>query len=100
MQARHDADDQLSFEPSTRASSADQIASEILRGLYDGRYNAGQKLTEAALTKRFSVGRGTVREALRRLTAEGVVTWSLNRGVNIRMLSRQEAREALEAIEA
>jgi DNA-binding GntR family transcriptional regulator len=100
MQARHDSDDNLSFEPSTPAGSADQIASEILRGLYDGRYVAGQKLTEAALTKRFSVGRGTVREALRRLTAEGVVTWSLHRGASIRILTRPEAREALEAIEA
>jgi DNA-binding GntR family transcriptional regulator len=100
MQARHDLDDSLSFEPSTPVSSTDQMASEILRGLYEGRYAAGQKLTEAALTNRFSVGRGTVREALRRLAAEGVVTWSPNRGASIRILTRQEAREALEAIEA
>ena len=100
MQAKHDADDHPPFSPSAPAGSADQIASEILRGLYEGRYVAGQKLTESVLTKRFSVGRGTVREALRRLTAEGVVTWSLHRGASIRILSRQEAREALEAIEA
>lgn len=83
-----------------KTSSPDQIVAEILRGLYDGRYVAGQKLTESDLTQRFGVGRGSVREALRRLAAEGIVTVSLHRGASIRALSREEVRDVLEVIEA
>lgn len=71
-----------------------------MRGLYQGRYVPGQKLTEADLARRFGVGRGSVREALKRLAAEGIVTVSLHRGASIRALSRQEARDVLEVVEA
>lgn len=83
-----------------KLSSVDHIVAEILRGLYEGRYVAGQKLTESDLTRRFRVGRGTVREALRRLAAEGVVTVSLHRGASIRALTRDDARDMLEVLEA
>jgi DNA-binding GntR family transcriptional regulator len=87
-------------EDGRRVSSSGQIVREILRGLYQGRYVPGQKLTEADLTRRFGVGRGSVREALQRLAAEGVVTVSLHRGASIRALTRQEALDILEVIEA
>lgn len=70
-----------------------------MRGLYQGRFVPGQRLTEAELTQRFGVGRGTVREALKRLAADGIVVVSLHRGANIRTLTRAEARHALEVIE-
>jgi DNA-binding GntR family transcriptional regulator len=84
----------------SKVSSVDQIVAEILRGLYEGRYVAGQKLTESDLTRRFGVGRGTVREGLRRLAAEGVVTVSLHRGASIRALTRDDVRDILEMLEA
>lgn len=87
-------------DPIERVSSSDQIVREIIRGLYQGRFVPGQKLTEAELTRRFGVGRGTVREALKRLAADGIVVVSLHRGANIRTLTREEARNTLEVIEA
>lgn len=83
-----------------RVSSADQIVAEIVRGLYEGTYVAGQKLTEADLAKKFGVGRGSVREAISRLAAEGLVTVSLHRGASIRALTRDDVRDVLEVIEA
>lgn len=83
-----------------KVSSTDQIVAGILRGLYEGQYVAGQKLTEADLTRRFSVGRGTVREALQRLAAEGLVTVSLHKGASIRALTREGVRDVLDVIEA
>jgi DNA-binding GntR family transcriptional regulator len=83
-----------------KISSTDQIVAGILRGLYEGQYVAGQKLTEADLTRRFSVGRGTVREALQRLAAEGLVTVSLHKGASIRALTREGVRDVLDVIEA
>lgn len=83
-----------------KVSSADQIAAEIVRGLYDGKYVAGQKLIESDLTRRFGVGRGTVREALKRLAAEGLVTVSLHKGASIRALARQDVQDMLDVVEA
>lgn len=88
------------FTVPDKVSSADQIVGQIVRGLYEGQYVAGQKLTEADLTQRFSVGRGTVREALKRLQAEGLVTVSLHKGASIRALSRDDVRDILEVVEA
>jgi DNA-binding GntR family transcriptional regulator len=83
-----------------RLSSSDQIAREIVRGLYAGRYVPGQKLTESDLVRRFQAGRGSVREALQRLAAEGVVTVNLHRGASIRTLTRREVSDMLEVVEA
>lgn len=82
-----------------RVSSADQIVAQIVRGLYEGQYVAGQKLVEAELTRRFGVGRSTIREAFKRLEAEGVIAVSLHKGASIRSLSRQDVRDILEVVE-
>lgn len=80
-------------------SSPDFIARELLRGMYRGRFVPGQKLVEADLTREFGVGRGSVREALNRLAAEGVVTLTLHRGAYIRSLTRTEVIELLSVVE-
>ena len=82
-----------------RTGSVDLIVAEILRGLHEGRYVPGQKLTETELTRRYGVGRGSVREALRKLESEGVVAASLHRGARVRMFTRDGARDVLEVYE-
>ena len=81
-------------------SSSNQIVAAIVRGLYEGAYVRGQKLTEADLARKFGVGRGSVREALSRLAAEGLVTISLHKGASIRSLSPEDVRDMLEVLEA
>jgi DNA-binding GntR family transcriptional regulator len=68
-------------------------------GIRLGRYVPGQKLIEADLTHELDVSRGPVREAMKRLTAEGVVTLTPHRGAYIRALTRQEADETLVVLE-
>lgn len=80
-------------------SSPDYIVSEIVRGLYAGRFVPGQRLIEADLTREFKVSRGSIREALKRLAAEGVVSLNLHRGAYIRALSRSEVSEVLAVME-
>ena len=82
-----------------RISSVDYIVFEILRGVYEGRFAPGQKLLESELTQRFGVGRGSVREAIRRLEAEGMVSVSLHRGASIRAFTRDGVRDLLEVTE-
>lgn len=80
-------------------SSSDLIVQDIVRGLYEGRYVPGQKLIEGDLTDRFGVGRGSVREALKRLAAERIVTESLHKGARIHAPTREELRDLLEVVE-
>ena len=82
-----------------RGSPVDFVESEVVRALYDGRLVPGQKLLEADLTQKFGVGRGSVREALRRLEADGLVTAVLNRGASIRIFGRDEVRDTLDVTE-
>ena len=89
---------EVSVEPSA-ISSPDMIFREIVQGLYKGSYVPGQRLVEADLTKRWNVSRGTVREALNRLAAEGIVTLSRHRGAAIRVLDRSEMRDILDVLE-
>jgi DNA-binding GntR family transcriptional regulator len=82
-----------------RLSTSDQIVRDIVHGLYEGRFVAGQRLVEPDLMRLYNVSRGTVREALKRLAAEGVVSLIAFRGAQIRHLSRAEARDILELLE-
>jgi DNA-binding GntR family transcriptional regulator len=86
-------------EQQREESSADKVLRGIVRGLYDGRYVPGQRLVEGDLTRDFKVGRGSVREALNRLRAEGIVTLNLHRGAHIRSLTREEAFEIMDLLE-
>lgn len=82
-----------------KVSTSDQVVTQIVRGLYEGQYVAGQKLVEADLTQRFGVSRGALREAFKRLEAEGLIAASLHKGASIRSLSRGDVRDILEVVE-
>lgn len=64
---------------------------DILRGLYEGRYVSGQRLVEPDLVARYGVSRSTVRDAIKRLAAQGVVEARHQHGARIRTMSHTEA---------
>lgn len=76
-------------------SGPETLVRDILHGLAEGRHAAGQRLAEPDLMARYGVGRSTVREALARLEAAGVVAIAPHRGAQIRWLSRKAARDVL-----
>jgi DNA-binding GntR family transcriptional regulator len=84
---------------SATVSSPDRVVESIVQGIRSGRYVPGQKLIEADLTHGLRMSRGPVREALKRLTAEGIVMLTRHRGAYIRALSRTEADETLVVLE-
>ncbi|KAA2261593.1 GntR family transcriptional regulator [Solihabitans fulvus] len=79
----------------------EQLRSQIVAGVYE----AGQRLTEVALSASLAVSRTPVREALRRLESDGLVRGS-GRGVTVTALSSAalahayQVRAAVEALTA
>lgn len=81
------------------ATGPAMLVRDILHGLSDGRYVPGQRLAEPDLMQHYGVGRSTVREALGRLAAGGVVAQAPHRGARIRRLNRRETRDLLRVTE-
>jgi DNA-binding GntR family transcriptional regulator len=89
--------------PSRRSAngegSAGLVYRSVIEGLYLGRYVPGQRLVEPDLMRDHTVGRGTVREALNRLAADGIVSLTLHRGALLRALGRDEVRQIFALLE-
>lgn len=96
-QSANDVDSGMS---SAAESSPDIVVSAIHRGILLGRLVPGQRLVEADLTRDLKVSRGPVREALKRLAAEGVVALPPRRGAYIRSLTRVEVLDLLQVLRA
>jgi DNA-binding GntR family transcriptional regulator len=75
-------------------TKADDIALALEEAIVSGEIPPGSTLRQEHLSEQFQVSRTPVREALRRLAALGLVTFEPNRGVRVRLLSRDEIREA------
>ena len=79
-------------------SASDRAVDFITEGILEGRIVPGQRLIENDLTRPLGFSRGPVREAFRRLDAQGILSKALNRGAYVRILSRQEALDLLLAV--
>lgn len=78
--------------PLTR-SLPEQIAAQVSRRIASGAYGPGQRILEQAIAAEFAVSRGPVREALRLLEKDGLVTILPRRGAQVTSLSVDEVRE-------
>lgn len=93
-----------SLSPADAASTVETVVGVITDSVRSGLLAPGQRLVEADFTKRLGVSRSSVREAFRRLTADGLLAFVPHRGVSVRQLTRAEVdnlfaiRGALEAL--
>ena len=79
------------------AGSATDLVTAALRGeIEGGLLDPGTALRQDELAMRFGTSRIPVREALRTLQAEGLVTYSTNRGASVTIISGKEIQEMLE----
>lgn len=74
-------------------SLAEQIAARLSERITSGAYTPGQRVMEQAVSAEFGVSRGPVREALRLLEKDGLVTILPRRGAQVTRLSTTEVRE-------
>ena len=80
-------------------SASDAVFFGIVNGLELQKFVPAQRLVEVDLAEQFGVGRNSVREALQRLAAEGIVELHRHKGAAIRSLSMQETLDVLEVAE-
>lgn len=74
-------------------SLPEQIAARLSERIVGGTYAPGQRIMEQAVAAEFAVSRGPVRETLRLLEKDGLVTILPRRGAQVTNLSIAEVRE-------
>lgn len=70
-----------------------QVESALRKAITDGQFLPGHRLTERELTFSMGVSRTLIREALRQLESEGLITVIPNRGAMVRELTAAEVQE-------
>ena len=73
-----------------------QIAVQIGKAIVEDEFEPGRKLREGDLAAAFGVSRASVREALRMVEREGLVTILPQRGALVTTLSAQEVQDIFE----
>lgn len=76
-----------------RVGSVDQVAQLLREMIADGRLPQGERLPEVPMSKALGVSRNTLRDAIRVLAGEGLVTHELHRGAIVRVLSVEDVGE-------
>ena len=74
-------------------SLRNKIYEKIRDDITYGRFSPGERLIEERLAKEFNASRSPVREALRQLESEGLITFERNKGVTVSKLSIEEVDE-------
>ena len=72
----------------------------IRKAVLNGEYTPGQPLLEAELAQKTGVSRTPVRQALRQLESEGLITIRTNLGAVVKSMTMKEYREMSEVRQA
>ncbi len=83
-----------------RKSLTDELVARLRDLIIEGELAAGAKIPEAELCALYGVSRTPMREALKVLAAEGLVTLALNRGASVARITQQEIDELFPIIGA
>lgn len=93
--------DQMSApRPIPRQSLHDQLVEQLRTLVTEGAVAPGEKLNELALAAAFGVSRTPLREALKVLASEGLVTLNQNRGARVARVSAKDLREVFPVLMA
>lgn len=80
----------------SHAALTDLVGQELRKRILAGQLAQGERLVEASLSREFGVSRVPVREALRQLAAEGLVSIEPRRGATVTRFEAQQVREVVE----
>jgi DNA-binding GntR family transcriptional regulator len=82
--------------PRVAAPLREQVTDRVRSAILDLRLRPGERLIERELTESLGVSRATVREVIRQLAAEGLVTVVPQRGAEVTSLSPSDAADIYE----
>ena len=85
-------DSNLALRPLRRQSLGDQVAQTLRDLISTDRLRPGDRILETELAARLNVSRGPVREALKQLAVEGLVTVAEKGGAYVAEPSLDETR--------
>ncbi len=86
--------DELAADAAKQYRTTPTMVADILReAILAGALKGGQPLRQEDLATKFRLSRGPVREALRQLEGEGLITFSPHRGAVVSELSLAEVQE-------
>jgi DNA-binding GntR family transcriptional regulator len=74
------------------------VQHRLMEDIQSGRIRPGERLREAELAERYGVSRAPVREAVRALEGQRVVSFRANRGTIVTLLSRAELEEIYDVV--
>src|SRR3990172_2895571 len=74
----------MAIERRSPQTKAEMVYEALHRAIISGRLKAGEPLRQEVVAERWGVSQTPVREAFRRLEAEGLVEHAPNRGVVVR----------------
>ena len=77
----------------TKQSLPEVIADDLRERILSGELAEGETIRQEALAEEYDVSRMPIREALKRLNAEGLVQWANNRGGSVTKHSLDEIGE-------
>ena len=90
------ANPNIGIVPLARQTVASMTLDAIRDGILHGNYAEGEPLRQDALADELGVSRIPIREALRQLEAEGLVSFSPHRGAVVSILSLEAIEEVFE----
>ena len=79
--------------PRNHGGTVEWVLDHLRDGILNSRFAPGQRLVESDLSRDLGISRGSLREAFRRLSAEGLIQLVPNRGAVVRRLSLRETME-------
>lgn len=75
---------------------SDQVYGRIRQSIIDGELAPGQRLVESEIARRYGISQAPVRDAVKKLEHEGLVTYRRRRGNYVTVISADETRQARE----
>jgi DNA-binding GntR family transcriptional regulator len=89
-------EDEATLPADSAVNSVDQVTNLIREDILAGRVTPGERLKTSELAKRLGFSTMPLREALRKLEGEGLVSIEPNRGATVRQLDRSYVTDLFE----
>jgi len=88
--------DDNSMRVQTLPGLREQVAERLRMAIATGKFPAGTRLIERELCEMMGVSRTSLREALRELQADGLITLQPNKGMSVSVVTEETARSIYE----